>query len=163
MRVSAAAFLLVALGGLLTGCSLAPNAKLRVLVREAAFANSSSLDCEWGSSNFENEPKSWYGCWDYVPGRLETVSRALRSRLAAQRFELSSQKDVRSIQLTAVRGADIVCVDVLAQGFVRGRNTAPSEVDIPVGEIFVDIWTTEPRESARAPASPACAALPQFA
>lgn len=160
MRVFAA--VLVAVLGLLTGCSLEPDGRLRALVKEAGFVHSGSLDCEWGSSSFENEPKAWYGCWDYVPGTVQGVGRAVRSRLDAHGFEVSSQRDVGSVQLTAVRGADTVCVDVLARGFARGRNTVAWEIDIAAGEVFVDIWTTEPRESVGLPAGSRCAALPQF-
>lgn len=160
MRVSAA--VACSALGFLAGCAPGSNGELRALIEEASFPESSSLDCEWGSSDFDHEPRSWYGCWDYVPGNLQRVSRTLRSRLAAQGFTVSSRAAVRSVQLTGVRGADTLCVDVLARGFARGRNTSPSEVDISPGEIFVDIWTTEPRESPGAAAGPACSGLPAF-
>lgn len=67
VRVAAALSCLVAALGVLSGCGLRANGELRTLV-EAAAPPGSSLKCEWGSSSYEDEPKSWLGCWAYVLG-----------------------------------------------------------------------------------------------
>lgn len=162
VRVSAAIFSLVAALAVLTGCALGPNGELRTLV-DAVAPPDSSLNCEWGSSNFENEPKSWYGCWNYVAGELQPVARAFKSRLAKQGFVVSSRRYARSVQLTGVRGVRTLCIDVLGPGFVSGRNTSPSEVNPPRGQVFVDIWTMVLPEAPVGAGIPPCAALPAFA
>jgi hypothetical protein len=153
---------LLAALALCAGCAPGANSELRALVEEASLPASSSYDCEWGSSSFDHEPKSWYGCWAYVPGTLESVSRTVRKRLIARRFGVSSENAEMTVELIATRGGRTICVDVLARGFVRGRNTFPSEVDIDAGEVFVDIWTVEPRESSSAASRPQCAELPRW-
>ena len=154
MRI-AAAVAVVAVVGLASGCALSPNGDLKALVGEAGFAGSSPYGCKWGSSNFPNEPKSWYGCWDYVPGRLGRVSRVVGARLVAHGFRVTAARGFLSVYLTAVRGTDTLCVDVLAPGFVHGRNTDPFEVNPGAREVFVDVWAVEPRG-----ATARCAALP---
>ncbi len=161
MRFFAVLCCLVAVG-VLAGCSLGPDDELRTLVKGAALPASSSFDCEWGSSSFESEPKSWYGCWDYVPGDLRRVSRRLQLRIIAQGFAVWRRTNALSVQFSAIRGADVLCVDILARGFAHARNTSPSEVDISPGQVFVDMWTTKPRESPIAAARPPCAGLPAF-
>jgi hypothetical protein len=146
MRI-AAALSILAVAALVAGCSLTGNDDLKRLVKEASFAGASPYDCEWGSSNFESDPKSWYGCWDYVRGTPRRVSRVVRRRLVAHGFRVTSTRGFRSVYLTAVRGSDTLCVDVLARGFRRGRNTRPSEVNPGRREVFVDIWAVEPRAS----------------
>jgi hypothetical protein len=161
VRISAASLCLVAALAVLTGCSLGPNGELRKIVDGVAPPDS-SLNCEWGSSSFENEPKSWYGCWNYVPGKLKPVARTFKSRLAKQGFVVSSHRYARSVQLTGVRGARTLCVDILGPGFVSGRNTSPAEVNPPRGQVFVDIWTVELPEAPAGAGIPPCAALPAF-
>jgi hypothetical protein len=147
MRVFAAIFASVALGASL-GCAPGADDELRALVDQAELPETKYYGCEWGSSSYANEPKSWYGCWDYVAGDLTQVASTVRSRLAAKGFNVLSKRAPRTLQLTAFRGGDILCVDVLAAGFVAGRNTSPPEVDISPGEVFVDVWASERRESA---------------
>jgi hypothetical protein len=158
VRVSAAICLIAALA-VLSGCAIVPNGDLRKLVKAAAPAGS-SLECEWGSSGFEQEPKSWYGCWVHDSGGLQRVSRAVKSRLAEQGFVVSSRGDALTVQLTGLRGGRVVCVDVLAPGFSSGRNTSASEIRLSPGEILVDVWATEPREAPVGAADPPCTAMP---
>jgi hypothetical protein len=136
------------------------NDHLKALVDEVALPGASSLDCEWGASSYDSEPRSWYGCWQYVPDSLGHAGRAVLDRLAARGFtvSLAVPHDGHAVRLTGRRGADVVCVDVLERGFANGRNTAPEEIDPSPGEVFVDIWTVEPR----APGQPRCGALPAF-
>lgn len=148
---------LIALGAT-TACAPGRNDELRALVGEAVD-ESSATGCEWGSSDYDNEPKSWYGCWDYYPGDLGAVGRLLEERLVRSGFKVSSRRGPATIHLTGVRGAETLCVDVLGQGFVRGRNTAPIEVEISPGEVFVDVWAIEPRDGELAAR---CAELPAF-
>ena len=162
VRVSASIVCLVAALGVLSGCAPGANDQLRTLVEAAAAPPDSPLGCEWGSSTYENEPKSWYGCLNYESGELQKVARRFKSRLVKQGFVVSSRTDGRSVQLTAVRGGRTLCIDVLGPGFVRSRNTSPSDVDPARGEVFVDIWTTERREDPVGAAKRPCAPLPGF-
>lgn len=127
---------------------------------EAVAKPDRSLDCEWGSSTFKEEPRSWYGCWNAASGSLRRVAREYESRIAAQGFVVSSRTDGLSVQLTGVLGARTLCVDVLAHGYTRARNTSPSEVNPPRGKVFVDVWAVELRETG--PASRPCRALPEY-
>lgn len=161
MRVLAALSCLVVLG-LAAGCAVGENEELRALVEEAELGDDSSVGCEWGSSSYESEPESWYGCWNYVPGTLDDVAETFRARLAAKGFDVRSRDGVLSVQMTAVRGGETLCVDVLDRGFEAGRNTYPAEVDISPGEVFVDVWAAEPRQAAGASGVAECAELPAF-
>jgi hypothetical protein len=142
---------------LLSGCAPFADDDLRALVEEVAPAGS-SLDCEWGKSTFEGEPDAWYGCWDYRRGSLRKVGNAAEQGLTASGFAVVRRQAPHMIQLTATRGADVVCIDLLEAGFYRGRNTASWEVSNPPGELFIDIWSTKPRETAAR-----CEELPAWA
>ena len=144
---------------LATGCSAGVNKDLRALVAEAGLPPTDTLGCELGSSDSEGEPDSWYGCWDYVRGDLRHVSRAMRAHLTDGGFTVSSRRGPDATYLTATRGSDTLCVDVLARSFVSARNTAPAEVNITHGEVFVDAWTYEGAGSA---GGAHCEALPVF-
>lgn len=153
------ALIACALAALLApGCSAGVNRDLRALVEEAGLRPTDTLGCEWGSSDYEGEPDSWYGCWDYVRGDVRHVSRALRAHLTEGGFAVSSRQGPDARYLTATRGSATLCVDVLARNFVSARNTAPAEVNISRGEVFVDAWAYEGAQSAGG----ACAALPAF-
>ncbi len=60
----------IAVGALLglSGCTPGANDQLKRVVEAALLPGMDSSSCEWGASSFENEPSSWYGCWDYVSG-----------------------------------------------------------------------------------------------
>jgi hypothetical protein len=146
--------------GMNLGCAPGANGELRALVEEAELPETRYFGCEWGSSTFANEPKAWYGCWDYVPGDLTQVAKTFRSRLASKGFKVLSRRVAGTVQFTAFRGADTLCVDVLAAGFGAGRNTSPPEVDISPGEVFVDVWTSERRQSAEIGFVDQCPELP---
>lgn len=157
----AAAFVLTAVAVVALGAlwAWAPgrNDELKAIVEEVWLAGASSNDCEWGSSSFESEPRSWYGCWQYVAGSLGDTGRVVQRRLESSGFRVHREpvRDKRVVSLTGARGTDVVCVDVLAPGFQVGRNSAPQEIDPSPGQVFVDIWTVEP-------SGPRCAALPAF-
>ena len=144
----------------LTGCAPGADGELRALIDEVALPQSSNFACEWGASSFESEPRSWYGCWDYVSDNRDRVSYRLRMRLAAAGFDVAVRANGPSAELTGIRGLKTVCVDVLPRGFAHGRNTAPSEVEIDAGEVFVDMWTVEWDAPRRADAVGSCPPLP---
>jgi hypothetical protein len=147
MRLSLAlACLAVAL---LAGCAPGANGELRGLVEELAPANRSMVECEWGSSSYVSDPKSYYGCQYFVPGKLELVSRGLASRLAARGFAVSCKSGIHSIKLTGARGQNTIYADILADGFEFASNVSPSDVDIPAGDVFLDIWALEERPASR--------------
>jgi hypothetical protein len=147
MRVSVALSCLA--GMLLAGCAPGANGELRGLVEELVPAKRSMLECEWGSSSYVSDPKSYYGCFYFVPGKLERVSRRLASRLAAHGFAVSCSSGVQSVRLTGLRGENTVYVDLLADGFEHGSNVSPSDVDIPAGQVFLDISAQEERLESR--------------
>ena len=127
----------------LAACSPFQDDELRVLVDEAAPVGS-SLDCEWGSSTYEGEPDAWVGCWDYMPGTSKQLAAAVESRLSSRGFAVSRRRVAHMVQITASRGSETVCIDVLEPGFLDGRNTHESEVDPAAGEVFLDIWASKP-------------------
>lgn len=129
----------------LAGCAPGANGELRGLVEELAPAKRSMLECEWGSSSYISDPRSYYGCFYFVPGKLEGVSRGIASRLAAHGFAVSCSSGVQSVRLTGLRGQSTVYADVLANGSQHGSNVSPSEVDIPSGQVFLDISAREER------------------
>jgi hypothetical protein len=120
--------------------------QLKAVVETVLLPGMNKSSCEWGSSNHENEPKSWYGCWDYVSGDLSRVGKTLQSRLRLRGFDVSRTRTEFTVELTAVRNSKTVCADVLAPGFRDGRNTSPDEINPDPGEVFVDIWMAEPRD-----------------
>ena len=136
----------VIFGAIRCSAALAPNEALKAVVEASLLPGMARDSCEWGSSTYENEPKSWYGCWGYVSGDLSRVGRAVESGLRSQGFDVSTNRTDFTFELTAVRAAETVCVDVLAPGFSDGRNTDPDEIDPDAGEVFVDVWTAEPRD-----------------
>jgi len=150
----------IAVGALLglSGCTPGANDQLKRVVEAALLPGMNSSSCEWGASSFENEPSSWYGCWDYVSGEPVRVGGTIRSQLSSQGFDVFMSRGHLTVELMAVRHSAIVCVDVLAPGFVDGRNTSPEEVDPGPGEVFVDVWTAELRDGS----GDACAGLPAW-
>jgi hypothetical protein len=131
----------------LTACAPFADDELRALVEEAAPAGS-SLDCEWGKSTLPQDPDAWYGCWYYSAGSLTTVSEVVESQLTASGFVLTRRRTPHMLQLTATRGLETVCIDVLEPGFSRGRNTGSWEVDPAADEVFVDVWSSKPQSFA---------------
>ena len=150
VRIVALLLPVIATAGLLSGCALsnALNAdpELRALVG-TAVPPGAPIACEWGSSSYGNQSTSWLGCWTYVPGAPESVARSVRSRLVAQGFVVSLLTSDLAVELTATRGTDTLCVDVLAPGFSHGRNTLAAEVDPVAGEVFLDIWSAKHKEA----------------
>ena len=142
----------------LSGCAPGANDDLKAVVENTFLPGMDSTSCEWGSSSYENEPKSWYGCWAYVSGDVERVGDAMHSRLNSHGFDVSRNRTDFTVELTAVRNSETVCVDVLAPGFVAGRNTSPDEINPDPGEVFVDVWMAEPRDAQAG----VCAELPAW-
>jgi hypothetical protein len=162
LAIAAAASLIVLAAAIQVLWAWGPgrNDDLKAIVEEVWLPGATSDDCEWGSSSFESEPKSWYGCWQYVSDSLAQTSRVVKQRLASRgfRIRIENPPDNRVVALVGTRGADVVCIDVLAPGFRAGRNTAPQEINPSPGQVFVDIWIVEPS----ATSGPRCAALPSF-
>ena len=140
--------------------ALGPNKELKRVVDAVLLPgmDKGPSQCEWGSSNYENEPKSWFGCWDYVSGDPVRITKAVQSRLRSRGFDVSGVPGRLAVYLTAVRDGKTVCADVLAPGFTEGRNTSPEEINPDPGDVFVDVWIVEPRDRAYDP----CSELPAW-
>ena len=143
-----------------TGLSNAvkPNPRLARVVESVLLPGMDRSSCEWGSSTHSTEPRSWHGCWDYVPDDLRRVGKRVDARLDSQGFRVSQTSTDRTIAFTAVRKSETVCVDVLAPGFIDGRNTSPSEINPDPGDVFVDVWMVERRDRSQDP----CGELPPW-
>jgi hypothetical protein len=137
-----------------------PNTELKRVVDAVLLPgmDKGPSQCEWGSSNHENEPKSWFGCWDYVSGDPVRISKTVQSRLRSRGFAVSGIPAHLAVHFTAVRKGTTVCVDVLAPGFLDGRNTDPDEINPDPGDVFVDVWMVEPRHRTDDP----CSGLPAW-
>ncbi len=131
--------------------ALNPNSRLRSVVDAVLLPGMDRNSCEWGLSTEPNDPKSWVGCWDYVRGDLRRVGNRVHARLESEGFRVSRARTDRTIEFTAARKSETVCVDVLAPGFTDGRNTSPSEINPDPGEVFVDVWMSERRSRAQNP------------
>jgi len=160
MRVAAVAgvIALIAVGLFIgvSGCTPFANDDLKRLVETALLPGMDKRSCEWGSSSYENDPKSWYGCWDYVSGDPGLIGGAIQGQLGSAGFAVASVLYGPNVELTATRTSERVCIDVLPYGFGHGRNTSPAEVELSPGQVFVDVWAVEPRHTNDAP----CAELP---
>jgi hypothetical protein len=157
VRAAAIVGLLVVVIGS-SGCTLGANEELKRVVEQSLIPGMYLADCEWGSSSYELEPKSWYGCRGYLTGDLAGAESTLQTRLAARGFDVTTRRHGSSVELTALRQAATVCVDVLAPGFADGRNTSPEEIDPEPDEVFVDVWSAEPRTAT----SDVCIELPAW-
>lgn len=149
----------IAVGGFLVVRALLPNGKLKNAVESIAPERHNTLECSWGSSTFEGESDSYYGCTYFAPGKLRQVAHTLAVRAARDGFEVTCETGRRLIALMATRGATTVYADVRRRGFADFRLhhlTAPadamdssadvmasSDVDIPAGSVLVDVSAHE--------------------
>jgi hypothetical protein len=63
--------------------------------------------------------------------------------MAAHGFTVTCRVDADAIELTGSRDGTMFYVDILANGFIHGRNVDAADVDIPRGQVFVDIAAVE--------------------
>ena len=141
----------------LVGCSPGADRELRYLVEDAEPAAGRSLGCEWGREWGTDAAGTYYGCWREVSGTLADVAGTMQARLTERGYAVAPEEAPLQISLTATRGTDTMCVDVLAPGFTQGRNTLASDLDIPPGRLLVDLWISRGGDSS----VPPCAALPR--
>jgi hypothetical protein len=126
----------------LAACAPGANSELRGLVEEVAPAERSMLECNWGT-NWGTDSGSYYGCFYFVPGKLRVVGEAVLDRLAARQFTVTCRTDSHSIELVGSRGGTMFYAEILANGFVHGRNVDASDVDIPPGHVLVEVAAVE--------------------
>jgi hypothetical protein len=133
---------LIAAVAFVAGCAPGANEELRGLVDEVAPAERSMLECNWGT-NWGSESGSYYGCSYFVPGRLKRVGQAVLNRMAARGFTVTCRVDAHAIELTGARDGTMFYADILANGFIHGRNVEAADVDIPRGHVLVEIAAIE--------------------
>ena len=63
--------------------------------------------------------------------------------MAANGFTVTCRIDAHAIELTGSRNGTMFYADILANGFIHGRNIEAADVDIPRGHVFVDIEAVE--------------------
>jgi hypothetical protein len=143
---------------IVAGCAPGANGDLRSVVEEASLPGISESACEWGSSSFDADPKSWYGCWADVPWTVKRTTRTVRARLVARGYRVESARGPGATYFTAVRGAHTLCVDVLGPRWARARNTYVEQVVVAAGHAFVDVWAVDGR-----PGQKRCPFLPDGA
>jgi hypothetical protein len=113
--------------------SVSPNPRLRGVVEAVLLPGMDKNSCEWGSSTEPTDPKSWVGCWDYVAGDLRRVGNRVNARFESEGFRVSRTRTDRTIEFTALRKSETVCVDVLAPG-LRTAATRRRRRSIPIRE-----------------------------
>jgi hypothetical protein len=149
----------VALGGFLLVRAMWPNGELKAAVESVAPERHDTLECSWGSSSFEDEADSYYGCTYFAPGKLRQVARILAARAARNGFAVTCHTGRRLVAVTATRGATTVYADVRTPGFARFRShhlavpadptdptadvVASSDVEIPPRSVLVDVSAHE--------------------
>jgi hypothetical protein len=149
---SAAALVLVIAASLLAGCAPGADDELRGLVDETAPDKRDMVECAWGSSSFEGEPKAYYGCSWYVPGDLAHVSFALQKRLAGGGLGLSCREGLQSFGFTLDSETNtVVYAEVHGEGSRGGLFVAPGDYDIPPGHVLVEITARKERGDSRRP------------
>ena len=136
------ALLLVTTTALLASCAPGANEELKGLVDGVAPAKNDILECNWGTS-WGSDSGSYYGCFYFAPGRLKSVGQAVLAQMAAQGFTVTCRVDAHAIELTGSRDGTMFYADILANGFIHGRNIEAADVDIPRGHVFVDIAAIE--------------------
>jgi hypothetical protein len=155
----------VAVGGFFVVRASLPPGELKDAVESVAPARHDTLGCSWGSSSFEGESNSYYGCTYFARGKLRRVARTLAARAVRAGFAVSCQTGRRLIAVTATRGATTVYADVRTPGFAVFRThhlTAPadptdptadviasSDVDIPPRSVLIDVSAHDDAPGAR--------------
>ena len=125
-----------------TSCAPGANEELKGLVDGVAPAKNDILECNWGTSWGSDRART-DGCFYFAPGRLKSVGEAVLARMASQGFTVTCRVDAHAIELTGSRDGTMFYADILANGFIHGRNVEAAEVDIPRGHVFVDIAAVE--------------------
>jgi hypothetical protein len=123
-------------------CAPGANEELQGLVDGVAPAENDIVECNWGTS-WGSESGSYYGCFYFVPGRLKRVGQAVLEQMAAHGFTVTCRVDAHAIELTGSRDGTMFYADILANGFIHGRNVDAADVEIPRGQVFVDIAAVE--------------------
>ena len=128
MRRPPALRLLAVLALLLAGCGPSPN-ELRGLVDGTQPAQSSMLECEWGSEWGSDGPaaESYYGCSYSATGDVAQVLHDLVASLARQGFTLSCTGDQLHAELVGAKGEIAVAAEVSARG------------DLQSGQVFLGV------------------------
>ena len=128
----------LAAAALLVGCAPGADGELRGLVEDVAPAERSMLECNWGK-NWGDESGAYYGCIYSVPGKLTGVGQGVLTRLAGRGFTVTCRADRHTIELIGARGGTTFYADILADGFVHGRNVEAADVDVPPNHVIVDV------------------------
>lgn len=136
MRFAAA---LAACTLLLAGCRFFVDDELRGHVEAMAPPGAEVLECSaeknWGTSGV----KAWYQCFFGAPGSLEQVGNELLFRAGAAGFSLACDVGRHKVVLEGVSGNKRVSIEILEQGFVTAQNVSATDVEIPSGQVLVDI------------------------
>lgn len=127
---------------LLAGCAPGANDELRGVVDEVRPPEGNMLECNWGTS-WGDESGSYYDCFYLVPGKLRNVGQAVLTRLAERGFIVTCRMDAHTIELIGTREGTMFYADILAKGFVHGRNVDESDVDVPKGHVLIEVAAIE--------------------
>lgn len=129
MRRPPALCLLAVLALLMAGCAPFSDDELRGLVDGTQPAQSSMLECEWGSEwgSDAPAPESYYGCSYSAAGGVAQVLHDLVASLARQGFTLSCTGDQLHAELVGARGEIAVVAEVSARG------------DLQSGQVFLGV------------------------
>lgn len=134
--------ILVTTVALLAGCAPGANDELQGLVDEVAPVEGEMIECNWGTT-WGDDSGSYYDCFYLVPGSLKDVGRAVLDRLAERGFIVTCRMDSHTIELIGARDETMFYADILARGFVHGRNIEESDVDVPRGHVLIEVAAFE--------------------
>jgi hypothetical protein len=123
------------------GCAPGMDDELKGLVDGVAPTDAQMLGCDWAKT-WGNESGAYYRCVYVAPGRLRRVGTGVLTDIAAQGFTVTCRTDRTTVELTGARDGAMMYADVLAPGFVHGRNLTASDIAVPRGSVVVELVAT---------------------
>ena len=133
---------------LVGGCVFSADKELEADVMKIAPTGAEVIECGWVKNwgNGEGDTKGAHECLFGVQGNVVSAANEVLMNAGLQGFTVWCDGTRHRLEIAGVNGKKTVFVQVLERGFTNAQNISAADVEIPAGQVLVDI-VVEKRES----------------
>jgi hypothetical protein len=128
---------------LVGGCAYGADKELEADVMKIAPTGAEVIECawekNWGLGSGGGDTEASHECFFGAQGDVVSAANDILMNAGIQGFTVWCDGTLHRLEIAGVNGKKTVFVQVLERGFTNAQSISAADVEIPAGQVLVDI------------------------